>query len=1032
MTNDSFPASRSDSQLRRLTADILLVKHTTASMQRISRLLSQVIPPLLMASSVFAEEEVDFSRDVRPILSNHCFQCHGPDNATRKADLRLDRRDAAVADHDGQMAIIPGDAANSIVVDRITSPDGELRMPPPDFNKPLSQKQIDLLRKWIDSGASYAKHWSFQPIRRPSPPPARPNDLVRNPIDNFVLATLAANNIEASPPASRYLLIRRAYLDLLGLPPSIQDVDEFVSDPSDSAWERLLDRVLNNPHFGERWGRHWLDQARYADSHGYTNDNERSMWPYRDWVINAFNRDLAFDQFTIDQLAGDLLENSALSQQVATGFHRNTLINSEGGTKADQFRDEQVKDRIDTTGLVWMGLTVGCAKCHSHKFDPITQHEYYQLYAFFNSTADANSETPTLKVPSQKQSAVIADLEAKTEDLKQKIANDAERANRQQTWEHELLAGTKEVSSEQIDPDADWSVLKLSGKSLEGRAELRPLDDRSLVVSGQSGLTDEYHATALSPLTTIRSVRLQVMTHESLPSTGPGRSKNGNFVLSEFWFRTGDGRELRFSVAGAEHSQPDHEVTRAIDGNGDTGWAIDSAPEGNLNQDRTAWFVLPQPLEVELDHALTFKMQFKQKDSGIGRFRLGISESEWQDNPDTATLAKIAAIPVHDRSKDQNQKLENAFLLQDAILGPAQAALAKAAKDLDSIREAVPTTMVLQELEEPRKTHLQIRGEFLRTSDEVSAAVPAVLPAISSGKERNTRLDFARWLMQPDHPLTARVRVNRIWMRLFGRGLVETEDDFGTQGTLPTHPELLDWLADQFRRNGWSTKKLLKLIMSSATYRQSANARPQLSHVDSGNRLLARQNRIRVDAEIVRDLALSVSGRLSPVIGGEGVFPPQEEGIYAFTQRKKSWKTSTGEDRFRRGMYTWFYRSAPYPMLETFDVPKFNATCTQRDRSNTPLQSLTIANSEAMFELAQEFGQRIQSRIQSESQASTLDDDRLIFAFRLCISRHPEKNELAILRRYLQQSRMRFLEEDKVWTAVARLLMNLDEFITRE
>ena len=539
-------------------------------MQRIARLLAQVLSLLLMAATVSATD-VDFSRDIRPILSNHCFQCHGPDNEARKADLRLDQRDAAVANHDGQMAIIPGDAVNSIVVERINSPDVEIRMPPADFEKPLSEKQIDLLTKWIDSGASYTKHWSFEPIQRPTPPPAGPNDLVRNEIDNFVLATLASKNIEASPSASREMLIRRAYLDLLGLPPSVREVDEFVSDRSDNAWERLLDRVLDNPHFGERWGRHWLDQARYADSHGYTNDNERTMWPYRDWVINAFNRDLPFDQFTIEQLAGDLLENPDLSQQVATGFHRNTLINSEGGTKADQFRDEQVKDRIDTTGLVWMGLTVGCAKCHSHKFDPITQHEYYQLYAFFNSTADANSETPTLKVPSQKQSVAIADLEATKEELKHQIANDPERAKRQQEWERGLPARAKDVASEQIDPDAGWSVLKLSGKSLEGRAELSPLDDRSLVVSGQSGLTDEYHATALSPLTTIRSVRLQVLTHESLPMTGPGRAENGNFVLSEFWFRTGDGRELRFSVAGAEHSQPNHGVAKAIDGNGDSG-----------------------------------------------------------------------------------------------------------------------------------------------------------------------------------------------------------------------------------------------------------------------------------------------------------------------------------------------------------------------------------------------------------------------------------------------------------------------------
>ena len=987
---------------------------------------------LLSVASAVSAEEINFSRDILPILSNHCFQCHGPDDDARQAELRLDQRDEAVADRSGHAAIVPGNVAKSALVERIIASDVDTRMPPLEFRKPLSQPQIKLLKKWIQSGAGYSRHWSFEPIQRPSPPSVRPGDLVRNGIDNFVLARLASKNIQASPPADRYMLIRRAYLDLLGLPPSISEVDEFVSDRRDDAWEQMLDRVLDNPHFGERWGRHWLDQARYADSHGYTNDNERSMWPYRDWVIDAFNRDLPFDQFTIEQLAGDLLANPGLSQQVATGFHRNTLINTEGGTKVDQFRDEQVKDRIDTTGLVWMGLTVGCAKCHSHKFDPITQQEYYQLYAYFNSTADTNSETPTLKVPTKEQTAVIANLVAKQADLKKLIATDPDRRTRQLAWELQLLEKAKEAPSEQGDPDAGWTVLNLSGKSLEGRAELNALEDQSLLVSGRTDGTDEYHATARSPLTKIQSVRLEVLTHDSLPKTGPGRAENGNFVLSEFWFRTGDGRELRFSVADAEHSQPDHEAAKAIDGNGDTGWAIDGAPEGSLNRNRIAWFVLPKPLEVELNHALTFKMQFQQQGYGIGRFRLSIAETEWQDNPDAATLATLAAIEANDRSDNQNQKLETAFLRQDAVLGPARASLAKVTKELDAVRKAIPTTMVLQELAEPRKTYLQIRGEFLRTSNEVIPVVPAVLPAMAKGNETGMRLDFAKWLMQPNHPLTARVRVNRIWMRLFGRGLVETENDFGIQGTLPTHPELLDWLADEFRRQGWSTKKLLKLIMNSATYRQTSVSRPELAVVDSGNRLLARQNRIRVEAEIVRDLALSVSGRLSPAIGGPGVYPPQEEGIYAFTQRKKNWKTSTGDDRFRRGMYTYFYRSAPYPMLETFDVPKFNATCTRRERSNTPLQSLTIANSAAMFELATESGQRIMSSVPVSSASGTLDDERLTFAFRLCLSRAPEKHELAVLRRYLLQSRERFSDESEAWTAVARLLLNLDEFITRE
>lgn len=969
--------------------------------------------------------EVNFNRDIRPILSNHCFQCHGPDDDARQADLRLDQRDSAVADRDGSRAVVPGNVSESALIERITSGDPDLLMPPPEFEKPLNAEQIELLKGWIEGGADYAKHWSFQPVAQPQPPRVDPQAIVRNSIDQFVIEGLEKRGISASSPADKYTLVRRVHLDLLGLPPSIDAVRQFVEDSSDDAYEKLLDRVLQSPHFGERWGRHWLDQARYADSHGYTNDNARSIWPYRDWVINAFNGDLPFDQFTIEQLAGDLLEKPTLAQRVATGFHRNTLINSEGGTKADQFRDEQVKDRVDTTGLVWMGLTVGCAKCHTHKFDPITQHEYYQLYAFFNHTADANSETPRLKVPSAEQTARIEELTALQEDLKKRIAADTGREQRQRAWEQQILADAKTASDGTRKDPWEWRVLELSAKSQKG-SELKSLDDKSvLVVKGNGDMPDEYHCVTFDKPETVRSVRLEVLTHESLPNNGPGRAGNGNFVLSEFWFRTGDGRELRFNVAGAEHSQPQYSVAAAIDGKDDTGWAINGAPEGSLNRNRTAWFVLPTPLAVGGD-ALTFKMQFHQKSYGIGRFRISVSEKEWIDNPDASTLAPLAAIAPEKRSKEQAERLNKAFLKQDPVLQPLNASLAKAVRDVEAIQRAIPTTMVLQELDKPRQTHVQIRGEFLRTADEVVEEVPAVLPVMKPTDTRRTRLDFARWLMQPDHPLTARVRVNRIWMRLFGRGLVETENDFGIQGTLPTHPELLDWLSAEFRRLGWSQKKLIRLIMNSATYRQSSAARPELESIDRRNLLLARQNRIRVEAEIVRDLALAVSGKLSPRIGGPGVYPPQEQGVYAFTQRKKNWNTNTDENRFRRGMYTFFYRSAPYPMLETFDVPKFNATCTRRDRSNTPLQSLTVSNSEAMFELAQAFADRITAAVPEN------DEERLMFAFRTCFARPPSDRESGVLMRYLNESRNRFRDEGKSWTAVARLLMNLDEFITRE
>ena len=977
---------------------------------------------LLTLASACVAQQPDFNRDIRPILSNHCFQCHGPDDDAREADLRLDKRAAAVKVVDGSAVIRPGNAAASHLFQRVTSTDDDLRMPPADLGKPLSQNQIDLLRRWINSGAEYAGHWSFRALRRPEVPQTKLS--ARTAIDAFINKRLLQDGINPSPVAKRTTLIRRAYLDLLGLPPTIEQVDAFVNDKRADAWSRLLDKILANPHFGERWGRHWLDQARYADSHGYTNDNARTMWPWRDWVIRSFNEDLPFDQFTIQQLAGDLLTDPTLEQRVATGFHRNTLINSEGGTKADQFRDEQVKDRVDTTGLVWMALTVGCAKCHTHKFDPISQHEYYQLYAWFNSTADANSETPRIKVPSSTQSDRISELESLSTELQARLKNAPQRSARQQKWEQLILKAAEKAAAGADDPDEGWTVLELSGRSLHG-SELTSLDDHSLLVKGKSGSIDEYHATTRSPLTKVRSVRLEVLTDSSLPQTGPGRAGNGNFVLSEFWFRTGDGRELRFNVAAAEHSQPGYEVSKSIDGRDDTGWAINGAPEGSLNRKRTAWFVLPTPLEVELNHALTFKLQFHQKDYGIGRFRLSISEEKWQDNPDVTALATLVNVPVDKRSSEQKQKLESAFLKQDAVLAPVQVQLDQARSELDEIRRAIPTSMVLQELDKPRRTHVQIRGDFLRTSDEVVPGVPAVLPAVSKSTEHGSRLDFARWLVNPTHPLTSRVRVNRIWMRLFGRGLVETENDFGIQGTLPTHPLLLDWLSTEFQGLGWSQKKLIKLIMMSDAYRRSSANRPDLENVDARNLLLARQNRLRVEAEIVRDLALAVSGKLSPKIGGPGVFPPQEAGVYAFTQRKKSWKTSAGPDRFRRGMYTWFFRSAPYPMLETFDVPKFNATCTRRDRSNTPLQSLTVANSQAMYELAQAFGQALLKQEGSDS-------DRLTRAFRTCFARPPETRELRTLEGYLATSRNRFTNDDQTWTAVARLLMNLDEFITRE
>lgn len=1004
-----------------------------------------------MASAAMAgDKPVSYVRDVRPILAGNCFSCHGPDENTREADLRIDTRAGATADRDGAAAIVPGDAGASLLIERVASADDDLRMPPADTGKRLSADEIELLRRWIASGARYERHWAFEPVDRPALPAVEDTRWARSPIDRFVLAELETHGLTPSPEEDRFTLIRRVYLDVLGVLPSIEAADAFAGDALPGAYERMVDRALASPRFGERWGRHWLDQARYADSHGYTNDNERTMWPYRDWVIDAVNRDLPFDRFTIEQLAGDLLEQATLEQRIATGFHRNTLINTEGGTKADQFRDEQVKDRVDTTGGVWLGLTVGCAKCHSHKYDPISQKEYYQLYAFFNSTADKNSVPPVIKAPTSTQRSRLRQLSAQHARLQAELEHDATRDARQKAWEAALVRqhdGTS-ASEDSNQKSTPWTVLQVDGKSTDG-ATFTAVGDGSLLVGGNNTVADFYQLTAPSPLTRIRSVRLEVLKHEKLPHGGPGRADNGNFVLAEIWFRTGDGRELRFSRAAADHSQPRFDIAGTIDNNNETGWAVNGSPEGGPNHNRTAWFVLPEPLEVEKDHALTFNLQHHkgQRPYNIGRLRLSVSADEWVDAPSQNELATLAAVPIGKRGGAAQRRLDNAFLRSDAKLGPLYAELQRVAKQRDALDRQISTTMVMRELDKPRPAHVQRRGDFLQPGDEVKPDVPRALPPLSEVDGRPTRLELARWLVRGDNPLTPRVRVNRMWMRLFGRGLVETENDFGTQGALPTHPQLLDWLASQYVRQGWSTKQMLRLIVTSATYRQRSHARESCVNVDPQNRLLWRQNRVRVEGEIVRDLALSAGGLLSSKIGGPSVFPPQPKGVYAFTQRQKNWQTSTGEDRFRRGMYTFFYRSAPFPMLTTFDAPKFNQTCTRRVRSNTPLQSLTVANDEAMFETARALARRV-----LESDADGAPAKRLRRLFRICMVRPPTGAEAQYLQQFFDGQRGHFADhlqaakqvvpanlpaslepaEAAAWVATARVLLNLDEFITRE
>lgn len=692
---------------------------------------------------------VDYERQVKPLLLKHCVSCHGPEK--QRASLRLDSVAAILEGGNRGPALVPNKSTESILLHALTGSNDVSVMPPKEPR--LTPQEITLIRAWIDQGAKgpasetvqqaqkKSNHWAFQPVKRPELPVVRDETWSRTPVDRFILSRLEQEKITPSPAAEPATLLRRLSLDLTGLPPTPEEVKRFVRDYRQApgmALTETVDRLLASPHYGERWGRWWLDQARYADSNGYSVDGLRTMWPYRDWVVQAFNRDLPFDQFTTEQLAGDLLPKATIDQKIATGFHRNTQKNEEGGIDVEQFRIEGVVDRVNTTGAVWLGLTLGCAQCHDHKYDPVSQKEYYQLFAFFNT-----QDEPALEVP---------------------------------------------------------------------------------------------------------------------------------------------------------HLKPD---------------------------------------------------------------------------------AKL----------NEKTKL---------------------------------TTLVLREQAANRRmTNILIGGDFTRKGSTVTPRTPAVLPPLVGDKP--TRLDLARWLTDGKNPLTARVIVNRVWQVYFGMGLVETENDFGTQGSRPTHPELLDWLADEFVQRGWSLKQLHRLIVLSAVYQQSSKGRPELDTVDARNRLLARQNRLRLEAELIRDVSLAASGLLSPELGGPTVYPPQPAGVGAFTQVSRPWKVSAGADRYRRALYTELRRASPFPALTVFDAPDANVTCTRRTRSNTPLQALTLLNDEAFVEIAR----GLASRILREGKTDT---ERLNHAFQLCLARSPKPAELTVLERLLKQS-----EPDATrWFKVARVLLNLDEFITRE
>ena len=976
-----------------------------------------------------------YNESIRPILSNNCFQCHGPDEKKREAELRLDTFEGATHDLGGYAALKPGAPEKSALLARILSHDRDEMMPPPKSKKPsISPNEVALLRRWITEGAQYEGHWAFQPLSQEPPPVVAKTSWAKNSIDQFILSELEKRELLPSPEAPKAVLLRRLALDLTGLPPTPAEALAFENDSRPNAYERAVERLLASPHYGERWGRHWLDQARYADSDGYSIDAARDMWPFRDWVIRALNEDMPFDQFTIEQVAGDLLPSASKLQSVASAFHRNTMVNQEGGTNPEQFRDETVVDRTNTTGAVWLGLTVGCAQCHSHKYDPISHQEYYKLFAFFNSSTDINSRGQTLEVlPGE----ILGPLNTRVtpvqfDHAKARVATaQGDAAKRQSAW-FEKLKAAGEAST-------PWQSVYLENFATESGRDHAILPDGVIQLSNAGKAKDVFTVFFSTKLERMEAVQLRVLPQSS-------KGKIAAFTLGEFELLL-DGVPQPLAVAQSASESAKNPPKAAIDGNSTTTWIAE--PNSAKDDAYEIWFA-PEATIYPSGHTLSVRIRQEGSVAFDGAIQLSASQALPLLPADSklAAAARKAAASGMPLPSAQQTALRNAFSPIDLVQTAAESALERLRK------AAKPATlMVMKELPEPRQTFLHMRGDFLSPDQALGALqpnTPAILPPLQKSKDKVSRLELARWLVRADNPLTPRVTVNRIWMRYFGLGLVETENDFGTQGTSPTHPALLDWLSSEFIRKKWSMKELHKLIVTSATYRQSSNARTDLSERDPRNLWLARQNRVRLDAEIVRDTALAASGLLDLTLGGAPVFPPQPAGVYAFTQNSKPWVTSKGAERYRRALYTQFYRSAQHPLTSTFDAPNFSTTCTRRLRSNTPLQALMLANDETFYEMAQATARQLwKDEAQLGEQA---DANRIRLAFQRFYSRSATQKELEKSLRFLETCRHQVKAEPAVevapnpafaipnqspgetaaWTALARGLMNTDEFITRE
>ena len=1148
---------------------------------------------------------VDFTRDIRPILSSNCFTCHGPHEEARKGDLRLDDKASAFRDRDGYAVIVPGSVEDSLIIDRVTAEDADVRMPPD--KDPLTPEQVDALRRWIEQGAEWQEHWAFAPVARPDAPAVGDTGWARNDIDRFILARLDAEGLSHAAEADKRTLIRRVTLDLTGLPPSREDVRAFVENDAPDAYEKVVDRLLATPQYGEHMSRYWLDAARYGDTHGLHLDNYREMWPYRDWVINALNANMPFDQFTVEQLAGDLLPEPTLDQRIATGFNRAHVSTSEGGSIAEEYFVRYAVDRVNTTSTVWMGVTMGCAQCHDHKYDPFTQREFYELFAYFNNITenamDGNRKDspPVVKVANDEQAAELAGHDAEIAALTEQTQSDMPHVDAAQAaWEATMPR---------------WRTLTPVHAESSGGAAMDLLADRSLLVSGANPDTDVYEVTMTLEGAGHTAIRLEALEHASSPSARTGRAGNGNAVMSGFEAEITpasaptEWTPIRLVRAWADHEpDPTFPIANALDGKTETGWA---AGASNREGGRQAIFLASAPFGSEDGSLLRVRLKHESphKQHQFGRIRLktttaptlgamsaGVSleawhsvgpfpahsgavafheafapeagnvnlgqefavgeealkwekQRDWRDGAfhplnggvgasyvyrnirsdttqrvalrigaddaakvwinrtlvferdgaggagvvqndvqatlnaganqflvkvvnhagDTgysfaldmdprivpAALADAVGVDPATREEEQVAALRT-FFRENVSAEPALREVLAERRVAQSLRDElngrIATTLVMEEREEPRGAYVLNRGAYDQPGDQVQPGTPGILPPLKADAPPN-RLALAEWLVDPAHPLTARVTVNRLWQQVFGQGMVRTSEDFGSQGDPPSHPELLDWLASDFVSNGWDIKAVMKQIVTSSTYRQSSSGTAESRERDGMNRLYSRGPRFRLDAEGIRDQALALGGLLQPTVGGPSVKPPQPDGLwkavgYVGSNTDTFVSDQEPEKTHRRSLYTFLKRTAPAPQMSILDAPSREACTVRRERTNTPMQALMLMNDPQYVEAARAFAKRVLT------EGGDTVEERIAFAFEVATARLPRASEASVLTETLATHLAQMAENTEAarelaavgetalaeetdaaelaaWTMVANLLLNLDEVVNK-